>query len=193
MAEEFKFTENSARSVVNSQMDKVKTRQRIDEAHAAGANPVEVTRAAMGDDEDVEALGKGICVVALFSSLGKVYGLKDPCDREEDEPLENMAFLGYAALLQHYVDSEPAKRFSAFFNSVETNGDALRFFLDENKLEDDVIRYHKDYEHDFFEEWKSQRLSPQFALNRADYDAQVERVRKNNKEAEEQLKKDGYL
>ncbi len=193
MADEFKFTENSARSVVTTALEGIKTSQRITEAKAAGATPSEVAKAAFGSDEAINELGKAVCMLALFRDLGALYDLTDPINVLPGGPRENQVFVGYAACLQHFVDSEPAKRFSDFFDAAQTCGDALTYFLQENGLEDDVIRNHADYDHAFFQEWKAMSLRPQFALNRAAYDRLIEHADREYAETEERLKREGKL
>jgi hypothetical protein len=193
MADKFEFTENSARSVVNATLEGVKTQQRIEDAVAAGAKPLEVAEAALGTPEDIQDLGKQIGIVNLFLRLGEFYELADPTEQAQDNPLENLAFLGYAACMQHFVDSKPAIRFCEFFNAAQTNGDVLRYFLQENGLNDEDIRFHADYEHAFFQEWKQMQISPRFALNRSSYDAQIAAAEREHSETEEKLNQEGKL
>lgn len=193
MSDEFKFTQNSARSVANSATDSIMARQRLESARAAGASESEVAKAVLGTDEEITELGKVISIIALFKAMGEFYGLADPVDQDADEPLENFAYLGYMATLQHYVDSEPAKRWAAFYDAAQTNGDVLEFFLTENEQKDDTIRYHEKYDQHFFQQWKGMPIRPQFALNRADYDELIERATRENAETEARLKQEGKL
>lgn len=193
MSDEFKFTQNSARSVANAATDSIMSRQRSEAARAAGATEYDVVKAALGTDEEIAELGKVICIIALFRALGEFYGLVDPVDQAVEEPLENLAYLGYMATIQHYVDSEPAKRWAAFYDAAQTNGDVLTYFLTENERNDDVIRYHSKYDHHFFQQWKEMSIGAQFALNRTDYDELIAQAERESAEAEARLRQEGKL
>lgn len=194
MSDEFKFTQNSARAAAAEHLDTVMSRQRREDALAAGATVSEAVKAALGTEEEIQALARVVSVVNLWLALGTLYEMPNPTDEAPDAPVTNQAFLGYIATVQFFVDSAPAKRYSALMSRDElTNGDALEYFLKENEVDDSVIRQRPEYDHDYFQEWKQLPVRPQLALNRADYDAQVAAAEASQASIEEQLRREGKL
>lgn len=138
--DKFEFTENSAKSVVEGEMASMKARAIIDEGKAAGKSMEEIGKEvfALSSLEQKKAFGKLIVIVNLLTQMGYDFNMgtiEQQSMRRFDEPLlVNHAFYGYRAVIQHYVDSEPAKKWEAFFASAETIGDVYRYFLEENNL-----------------------------------------------------------
>ncbi len=193
MSDEFKFTQNSARVTVEAELDNAKTKLAIEKVKAEGGTPEDMFHAVFDTQEKIDDLAKSVSVVALLGALGSFFDLADPTEQEADEPLENRAFVGYFAILQKFVDSEPAQRFDKFYTEAKTKGDVLQFFLEENEATDDIIRHHEKYDHDFFQQWKEMPIGPQFALNRNDYDKLIAQAARNNAEAEARLRQEGKL
>lgn len=180
MSDDFKHTANSATSVVDRTLEGIRVKQRIDEVKTAGGSPTDAFNAVFDSEQKKRDLAASVCIVNLFAAMGKVFGLGDAREQmEAGELVKNRAFLGFSAILQHYVDSASAKRFEAMFISAETNGDVWRYFLAENEIDADEVKQLPGYEEAFFSEWLEESMGPRFALNRVDYEAEVERARKS--------------
>lgn len=178
MSDDFKPSANSAASVVNTKLEGIRAKQRIDEVKTTGGSSTDAFNAVFDSEEKIRDLATSVSIVSLFAAMGKVFDLGDIHEQiKAGELVKNRAFLGYSDILRHNVDSTSAKRFEAMFISAETNGDVWRYFLAENEIDASEVERLPGYEEAFFSEWLEESLGPRFALNRADYEAEIERAR----------------
>jgi hypothetical protein len=197
MSDEFKFTENSAKSVVKSELVSAETKAIIDEGKAAGKSAREVGKAVFAkmSQEEIESLSKTIRLINLLVQMGHAFEMGEieqqnnwvNGDRRSLR-LTNHALFGYLAICQHYVDSEPAKKWQRFFDEAQTIGDVYAYFLQENNLTYDEASGLVGYMILDVEEILKIRLDQQgvvnFAINKELWDAAEEKDRKSLKAAE---------
>lgn len=178
---DFKFTKNSAKHAVGSLMASAETSAIMAEGEAAGKSMDEVGAEVFArmSPEEIDHLGKDMRIVNLLVQMGSAFQLGDihqQTDLRSDawNKLRNHAFYGYMAIAQHYVDSEPAKQWEAFFEAAETIGDVFRYFLQENDLTFDEASGINGYSILYVEELLKTRLDQreivEFAISQAAMD-----------------------
>ena len=94
---------------------------------------------------DSEYLHKQIIVVNRLAEMGSCYGFDS-----QEGICDNMAFLGFSAILQHFPDSQAAQRWMQMEDDVVTIGDLWSFFVKENDINPESVRYKPGYDHTFF-------------------------------------------
>lgn len=139
MSNEFEFTKNSAKSVVDGELIRAKANAIIEEGKVAGKSQMEIGAELFKmTPEEAHDLGKLIHITALLTQMGSAFymgGTEEQMAMNESRTRQrNHAFWGYRAIVNHFVDSVPAKKWEAFFDNAETIGDVYRYFLQENDL-----------------------------------------------------------
>ena len=155
----FKRTFGSVRLFLRRKIDSFLTGWIIRIGRWKGRDEQTIAKNALGSKEDIETLARTITFVNTFDRMGKLFGL-----RADSENHYNMAMLGWAAILQHYPDSEPAKRWTALFDTAQTFEDLWTFFLTENKIDSRRVVFLDGYDSQFFGWLLQQEITPNHGI-----------------------------
>jgi hypothetical protein len=158
----FKRSLGSVCSFLRRRIDNFLTGWIITVGRWKGHDEQVIVKNALGSKEDIQALARTVMFVNAFDRMGKLFNLQP-----DSETNYNMALLGWAAILQHYPDSEPAKRWMVLFDTAQTFEDLWLFFLKENKIDPRRVEFLTGYDPQFFCWLLQQQITPNhgFGIN----------------------------
>jgi hypothetical protein len=158
VVDEFKFTENSAKLMMEVELGGALFSAKLKELREKGVPPEEAVRLASGSDNPFGEMAKMMFVQNKLVQMGFLLRLESPTDWRS-----NRSLTGIVAWQQYYVDSDVAKRWDVMYIACKTNRDIWNWFLQENEMSEKDITKVPGYDDAFFQAYLGE-----------DYDQQME-------------------
>ena len=134
----------NTQAVMQSALEKARTSSIFETGRQSGLSDEEIGRQILGSDpEKIKSLAKTIKTTVTIDAIGEIFGLTME---------NNIAFKGYAAIVQFYTDEPEAKEFEKFLTDVKTVGDVYRFVIEKNHIDSHAVEYLPGYDEKIFNE-----------------------------------------